>query len=59
MLYLRLFHNPHARQLLTPALFRFDSSVGRGDFVTAIGVGKVIKGNSTSQCSTKPLDADD
>ena len=23
---------------------RFDSSVGRGDFVTAIGVGQVIKG---------------
>jgi hypothetical protein len=23
---------------------RFDSSVGRGDFVTAIGVGRVIKG---------------
>ena len=23
---------------------RFDSSVGRGDFKTAIGVGKVIKG---------------
>lgn len=23
---------------------RFDSSVGRGDFVTNIGVGKVIKG---------------
>lgn len=24
---------------------RFDSSVGRGDFVTKIGVGQVIKGN--------------
>ena len=23
---------------------RFDSSVGRGDFVTPIGVGRVIKG---------------
>lgn len=25
---------------------RFDSSVGRGDFKTAIGVGQVIKGKS-------------
>ena len=25
-------------------LSRFDSSVGRGDFVTAIGKGRVIKG---------------
>ena len=27
-----------------PGLDRFDSSVGRGDFVTKIGVGQVIKG---------------
>jgi FK506-binding protein 1 len=35
-------------QSLTPKLFssasRFDSSVGRGDFKTAIGVGRVIAG---------------
>lgn len=29
---------------LADMLLRFDSSVGRGDFVTAIGVGRVIKG---------------
>ena len=29
-------------------LSRFDSSVGRGDFVTPIGVGRVIKGNISS-----------
>lgn len=44
---------PHATQLLTPPLRRFDSSVGRGDFVTAIGVGKVIKGNATPPYSTR------
>lgn len=26
------------------SLSRFDSSIGRGDFVTKIGVGQVIKG---------------
>lgn len=30
--------------LLTPLHFRFDSSVGRGDFKTKIGVGRVIPG---------------
>jgi hypothetical protein len=55
----QLYNGPHARQLLTPALFRFDSSVGRGDFVTAIGVGKVIKGKFTTPASMKPRDADD
>jgi hypothetical protein len=30
--------------VLTPAPYRFDSSVGRGPFVVAIGVGQVIKG---------------
>jgi FK506-binding protein 1 len=34
--------------LLISSLFRFDSSVGRGNFVTAIGIGNVIKGNDPS-----------
>lgn len=34
--------------LIRPSLFRFDSSVGRGDFVTSIGVGQVIKGKVVS-----------
>lgn len=29
---------------IADTLSRFDSSVGRGDFVTKIGVGRVIKG---------------
>ena len=33
-----------------PPPHRFDSSVGRGDFVTSIGVGKVIKG----ECALLP-----
>ncbi|KAI9880580.1 MAG: hypothetical protein M1830_002279 [Pleopsidium flavum] len=31
---------------------RFDSSIGRGDFKTPIGVGKVIKGKVTKPPST-------
>ena len=33
-----------SQDLLTSVSPRFDSSVGRGDFQTEIGVGKVIKG---------------
>ena len=35
----------HQADLCPPAV-RFDSSVGRGDFKTPIGVGKVIKGST-------------
>lgn len=31
------------------AIHRFDSSVGRGDFQTKIGVGQVIKGESSAR----------
>ena len=34
------------RQRLIRVYLRFDSSVGRGAFVTRIGVGQVIKGTS-------------
>ena len=32
--------------------FRFDSSIGRGAFVTEIGIGRVIKGIPSSRSST-------
>jgi len=35
----------HARRELS-VFVRFDSSVGRGDLVTEIGVGRVIRGTS-------------
>lgn len=35
--------DPRQQQLLSLE-YRFDSSKGRGDFKTAIGVGKVIRG---------------
>ena len=35
---------PSSLLKLTLPLYRFDSSKGRGDFKTAIGVGKVIRG---------------
>jgi hypothetical protein len=33
--------------------FRFDSSVGRGDLITPIGVGRVIRGTSTFSPASK------
>jgi len=37
-------HVSRIRRLINASLYRFDSSKGRGDFETQIGVGKVIKG---------------
>jgi len=38
----------------TMSIVRFDSSIGRGDFKTPIGVGKVIKGTLNRPPSTCP-----
>jgi hypothetical protein len=43
------FHNTHMFVIIQTdcrLLYRFDSSVGRGEFFTKIGVGQVIKGMS-------------
>lgn len=42
--------------LINAASIRFDSSVGRGDFKTQIGVGKVIRGMESTWFLVKPAD---
>ena len=37
-------------------VYRFDSSVGRGDFQTRIGVGQVIKGMSQLHCDARNVE---
>lgn len=39
-----------------PSVARFDSSVGRGDFKTKIGVGKVIRGMQHT-AALRPLES--
>lgn len=44
VLFLSRTQSEHVRVLWLMVKLRFDSSVGRGDLITPIGVGRVIKG---------------
>lgn len=46
------YHDGLFRPLLDAPSVRFDSSVGRGDFKTKIGVGKVIRGTELAPCTS-------